>query len=135
MEPRVVRISVASLLILTVSAFAVDPAFKLVKEDEKVNVYSRGGKDCTESGADVLFVVENKTKERLELKMELLNMRIKNRLTVVVEPASNTSVLSMSPEATLCGVELVDMKVNSLTPPVVKEKTPVTASTEAEPKI
>lgn len=138
MEPRVVRNVVATLFTLSLSAFAVDPAFKLVKEDEKVNVYSRGVKDCGESGADVLFVVENKTKERLELKMELLNMKIKNKLTVVVEPASNTSVLSMSPDANMCGVELVGMKVNSLTPPVAKDKVPavpVTAATEVEPKI
>ncbi len=144
MKPRAARIAVVSLFSLSLSAYAVDPAFQLVKEDDKVNVYSRKAKDCGESGADVLFVVENKTLERLELKMELLNMKIKNKLTVVVEPASNTSVLSMSPETDMCGVELVGMKVNSLTPtlppasPVAKEKAPsvpVTASTQTETKI
>jgi hypothetical protein len=135
MEPRALRTALAALLALSSTASAVDPAFKLLKEDEKVNVYSRDGRACGE-GADVLFVVENKTKERLELKMELLNQRIKNNLTVVVEPSSNTSVLSMSPDAAVCGVELVDMKVNSLTVPAVeKPVVPVTASTGDEPKI
>ena len=62
--------------------------------------------------------------------MELLNMRIRNKLTVVVEPASNTSVLSLAPDVGMCAVELVDMKVNSLAPAV-----PATASTGEEPKI
>lgn len=129
------HLALAALLALVSTASAVDPAFKLLKEDDKVNVYSRDGRDCGE-GADVLFVVENKTKERLELKMELLNRRIKNNLTVVVEPASNTSVLSMSPDAAVCGVELVDMKVNSLDLPAgEKPRAPVTASTGDEPKI
>ena len=134
MKPRAALIA-ASILSLSVSAFAVDPAFKLLKADEKVNIYSRGG-DCAEGGADVLFVVENKTRERLELKMELLNMKIKNRLTVVVEPSSNTSVLSLSPDAAMCEIELVGMKVNSLASPF-KEKmpVPVTASADPEPKI
>jgi hypothetical protein len=136
MEPRAVSLVLAALLALGSTASAVDPAFKLLKEDVKVNVYSRDARDCGEAGADVLFVVENKTKERLELKMELLNMRIKNKLTVVVEPASNTSVLSLSPDAAMCGVELVDMKVNSLAAPTgEKAVVPVTASTGDEPKI
>lgn len=135
MKPRPALFA-AAVLSLNLSAFAVDPAFELLKEDEKVNVYSRKGTDCAESGADVLFVVENKTRERLELKMELLNMKIKNKLTVVLEPSSNTSVLSISPDAAMCGVELVDMKVNPLAVPA-KEKAPApaTAATPAEPKI
>jgi hypothetical protein len=136
MKARDLGVAVATLLTLSTAAFAVDPAFKLVREGEKVNVYSRGKQGCVEGGADVLFVVENKTKERLELKMELLNLKIRNKLTVVVEPASNTSVLSMSSDTPLCGVELVGMKVNSLTPPdAEKAVVPVTASTEPDPKI
>lgn len=135
MKPRAFRLALAALLALGSTASAVDPAFKLLKEDEKVNVYSRDGRECGE-GADVLFVVENKTKERLELKMELLARRIKNNLTVVVEPSSNTSVLSMSPDAAACGVELVDMKVNSLAVPASeKPAAPITAATGDEPKI
>lgn len=134
MKPRAALLT-ATLFSLSVSAFAMDPAFKLLKADEKVNVYSRGS-DCREGGADVLFVVENKTRERLELKMELLNLKIKNRLTVVVEPSSNTSVLSMSPDAAMCEVELVDMTVKSMAPPVKgKQPAPVTAAADAEPKI
>lgn len=143
MKPRATRLIPATLIGLALStpALAVDPAFKLLKEDDKVNVYSKPGQGCAETGADVLFVVENKTKERLELKMELLNMKIKNKLTVLVEPASNTSVLSMSPDASMCGVELVDMKVNSLsapalTAPAAAEKAPASPVTAvAEPKI
>lgn len=134
-RPRSSAVPFLVLALLAVPAFAVDPAFKLLKEDEKVNVYARDGRDCEEGGADVLFVVENKTRERLELKMELLNLRIKNKLTVVVEPASNTSVLSLSPDAPMCGVELVDMKVHPLVPPGEKPAVPVTAATGAEPKI
>lgn len=135
MQPRALRITLAALLSLGSTASAVDPAFKLLKEDEKVNVYSRDGRACGE-GADVLFVVENKTKERLELKMQLLSQRIRNNLTVVVEPSSNTSVLSMSPDAAVCGVELVDMQVNSLTAPAGdKPAVPATASTGDEPRI
>jgi hypothetical protein len=139
MNPRTALLSLSTLLGLALArpALAVDPSFKLLKEEEKVNVYSPAGKGCEESGADVLFVVENKTKERLELKMELLNMKIKNKLTVVVEPASNTSVLSMSPDAAMCGVELIGMKVNSLTKTESPEpaKAPATAAVGAEPKI
>lgn len=134
MKPRAALLT-ATLFSLSVSAFAVDPAFKLLKEDDKVNVYSRGS-DCREGGADVLFVVENKTRERLELKMELLNLKIKNRLTVVVEPSSNTSVLSLSPDAAMCDVELVNMTVKSMNPPAKETlPAPVTASTDPEPKI
>ncbi len=142
MNPRALHLASAVLFALGASASAMDPDFKLVKENEKVNVYSRDGRGCDDNGADVLFVVENKTRERLELKMELLNMKIRNKLTVVVEPASNTSVLNMSPDAALCGVELVDMKVNSLAAPKGAKGTsadpvpaPATAVNGAEPKI
>jgi hypothetical protein len=154
MEPRDLRVAAASLpfkksllavshallacSLLSVSAFAVDASFQLVKEGEKVNVYGRGKHGCADGGAEVLFVVENKTKERLELKMELLSLKIRNKLTVVVEPSSNTSVLSMPSEKPLCGVELVDMKVNSLSSPGEGKEVvpvPVTAATEPEAKI
>jgi hypothetical protein len=152
MKPRDLRVAAASLpfkksllavshawlacSLLSAPAFAVDPSFQLVKEGEKVNVYGRGKQGCADGGADVLFVVENKTKERLELKMELLSLKIKNKLTVVVEPSSNTSVLSMPSEKPLCGVELVDMKVNSLSSPGEgKKAAPVTAATDPEAKI
>jgi hypothetical protein len=136
MTPRAALLATSTLLGLALArpALAVDASYKLLKEEEKVNVYSPAGQGCAEGGADVLFVVENKTKERLELKMELLNFKIKNKLTVVVEPSSNTSVLNMSPDAALCGVELVDMKVNSLSHPE-SGKAPETAAVGAEPKI
>ncbi len=108
------RALVASLFSMTVSAFAVDSSFQLVKQDDKVSVYSKRPENCVSDGASVLFVVENRTKERLELKLELLNMKVKNRLTVLVEPSGNTSVLSLSPDAEACHTELVDMKVNSM---------------------
>jgi hypothetical protein len=57
---------------------------------------------------------------------------------VVVEPSSNTSVLSMPSEKPLCGVELVDMKVHSLSSPGEGKEAvpvPVTAATESEAKI
>lgn len=135
MQSRSHSLVLAAFLLLGSTAFAVDPDFKLLKEGEKVNVYSRDGRACGE-GADVLFVLENKTKERLELKLELLDRRIKNSLTVVVEPSSNTSVLSMSSDAAACGVELVDMKVNSLSVPAgAKPAAPATAAAGVEPKI
>lgn len=127
-------LGLALALALAHPAFAVDPSYKLLLEEEKVNVYSPAGHGCEEGGADVLFVVENKTKERLELKMELLSRKIKNKLTVVVEPSGNTSVLSMSPDAAQCGVELVDMKVNSLSNPD-SGKAPATEAVGVEPKI
>jgi hypothetical protein len=110
----------ASLLSLTVSAFAIDPSFQLVKHDDKVSVYSKRPESCVSDGASVMFVVENKTKERLELKLELLSMKVKNRLTVLVEPSGNTSVLSLSPDAEACKTELVDMKVSSLASKIEK---------------
>jgi hypothetical protein len=61
-----------------------------------------------------MFLVENKTKERLELKLELLNLKVKNTLTVRVEPAGNTSVLSLSPDPQAFSTELVDMQVNAV---------------------
>lgn len=111
---------VASLLTMTLSAFAADASFQLVKQDDKVSVYSKRPENCVSDGASVLFLVENRTKERLELKLELLNMKVKNRLTVLVEPSGNTSVLSLSPDAQACQTELVDMKVNSMAAKVNK---------------
>ena len=106
-------ISSASLLI-TVSAFAVDPTFQLVKHDDKVNIYAQRLESCVSNGASVLFLVENHTKERLELKLNLLNVKVKNTLTVLVEPSGNTSVLSLSADGEACNTELVDMEVSSL---------------------
>jgi hypothetical protein len=62
MNPRALHLASAVLLALGASASAMDPDFKLVKENEKVNVYSRDGQGCDDNGADVLFVVENKTR-------------------------------------------------------------------------
>jgi hypothetical protein len=56
----------------------------------------------------------------LELKLELLNMKVKNKLTVMVEPSGNTSVLSLSPDPESCRTELVDMTVNPVVPKPVK---------------
>jgi hypothetical protein len=129
------KILSAGLLTLTVSAFAADDSFQLVKQDDRVSVYSKRPESCVSDGASVLFLVENRTKERLELKLELLNMKIKNRLTVLVEPSGNTSVLSLSPDAEACHTQLVDMKVNSLTPKAEKadkgEKTDKHVPTDA----
>jgi hypothetical protein len=104
-------------LSLLPNAFAVDNSFQLLKEGEQVNVYAKKPGACTGDGAGVLFVIENKTKERLELKMELLNVKVKNKLTVVVEPTGNTSVLSLSPDTETCHMKLVDMQVQSLHAP------------------
>jgi hypothetical protein len=126
---------VAGLLLCTASAFAADASFQLVKQDAKVSVYGKKPENCVADGASVMFLVENRTKERLELKLELLNMKVKNRLTVMVEPSGNTSVLSLSPDPQACSTELVDMKVipvlpkPSKAPPALDEKaiTPVAA--------
>jgi hypothetical protein len=101
-------------LVLFSAAHAADESFRLVKQDEKVNVYGKKPEACVSDGASVMFLVENKTKERLELKLELLNLKVKNTLTVRVEPAGNTSVLSLSPDPEACTTELVDMQVNAL---------------------
>lgn len=111
---------VAGLILFPAAAFAADATFQLVKQDEKVSVYSKRPESCVSDGASVMFLVENRTKERLELKLELLNMKVKNRLTVLVEPSGNTSVLSLSPDPESCHVELVGMKVNSMAPKPVK---------------
>lgn len=114
-------------LLLSASAFAADDSFRLVKQDEKVSVYGKRPESCVSDGANVVFLVENRTKERLELKLELLNMKVKNKLTVMVEPSGNTSVLSLSPDPEACRAELVDMKVNPVLPK------PVKAASAAEP--
>jgi len=101
-------------LILCSAALAADDSFRLVRQDEKVNVYGKKPESCVSDGASVMFLVENKTKERLELKLELLNLKVKNTLTVRVEPAGNTSVLSLSPDPETCTTELVDMQVNAV---------------------
>ncbi|MEO6095517.1 MAG: hypothetical protein ABIW76_07525 [Fibrobacteria bacterium] len=101
-------------LLLTASGFPADDSFRLVRQDEKVSVYGKRPESCVSDGANVMFLVENRTNERLELKLELLNLKVKNRLTVLVEPSGNTSVLSLSPDPEACRTELVDMKVNSV---------------------
>jgi len=101
-------------LILFSAAHAADDSFRLVRQDDKVNVYGKKPEACVSDGASVMFLVENKTKERLELKLELLNLKVKNTLTVRVEPAGNTSVLSLSPDPETCTTELVDMQVNAV---------------------
>lgn len=111
---------VAGIFLATASAFAADASFQLVKQDEKVSVYGKRPENCVSDGASVMFLVENKTKERLELKLELLNMKVKNKLTVMVEPSGNTSVLSLSPDPEACSTELVDMKVNPVSPKPAK---------------
>lgn len=109
---------------------AADDSFLLVKQDDKVSVYGKRPENCVSDGASVMFVVENRTKERLELKLELLNMKVKNKLTVMVEPSGNTSVLSLSPDPEACHTELVDMKVNPVSPKAMK---PVPAAIPAAP--
>ena len=110
----------AGLLLVSASAFAADASFLLVKQDEKVSVYSKRPENCVSDGASVMFLVENRTKERLELKLQLMNVKVKNRLTVVVEPSGNTSVLSLSPDPDACNTQLVDMTVNALAPKPIK---------------
>jgi hypothetical protein len=106
--------SLFGILLLSAAAHAADPSFRLVRQDDKVNIYGKKPESCVSDGASVMFVVENKTQERLELKLELLNLKVKNTLTVRVEPAGNTSVLSLSPDPQACATELVDMQVNTL---------------------
>ncbi len=119
---------VIGLFLFSASAFAADASFELVKQDEKVNVYGKRPESCVSDGASVMFLVENKTKERLELKLEFLNIKVKNKLTVLVEPSGNTSVLSLSPDPEACHTELVDMKVSPVLPK------PVKTAPVAEPK-
>jgi hypothetical protein len=107
-------------LVFTVSAYAADASFELVKQDDKVSVYSKRAENCVSDGASVLFLVENHSNERLELKLELLNMKIKNHLTVMVEPSGNTSVLSLSSDAEACHTKLVDMQVSPIVPKIEK---------------
>ena len=107
-----------SAVALSESAYAADDSFRLVRQDEKVSVYGKKPEACVSDGASVMFVVENKTQERLELKLELLNQKVKNLLTVRVEPSGNTSVLSLSPDPQACSTELVDMQVNPIAPKV-----------------
>jgi hypothetical protein len=119
--------AISAGLVLLSSAFvsgpvhAADDSFLLVKQDDKVSVYGKRPENCVSDGASVMFVVENRTKERLELKLELLNMKVKNKLTVMVEPSGNTSVLSLSPDPEACHTELVDMKVSPVSPKVLKQ--------------
>ncbi len=108
------RFFVSGLILLSASAHAADESFRLVRQDDKVNVYGKKPEACVSDGASVMFVVENKTKERLELKLGLLNLKVKNTLTVRVEPAGNTSVLSLSPDPQACSTELVEMQVNQV---------------------
>lgn len=109
-----------SLILFTAAARAADDSFRLVRQDDKVNVYGKKPEACVSDGASVMFLVENKTKERLELKLELLNLKVKNTLTVRLEPAGNTSVLSLSPDPQACATELVDMQVNAVAPKPAK---------------
>ncbi|MBW8888508.1 MAG: hypothetical protein JF616_12195 [Fibrobacteres bacterium] len=102
-------------LIFFSAVHAADDSFRLVRQDEKVNIYGKKPEACVSDGASVMFLVENKTKERLELKLELLNLKVKNTLTVRVEPAGNTSVLSLSPDPEACTTQLVDMQVSAVT--------------------
>lgn len=121
------RFSVYGLILLAAAAHAADDSFRLVRHDDKVNVYGKKPEACESDGASVMFVVENKTKERLELKLELLNLKVKNTLTVRVEPSGNTSVLSLSPDPQACSAELVDMTVNTLAAKPAKAAVPKAA--------
>lgn len=118
--------SFGPVCLLTAMAFAADDTFRLVRQDEKVSVYGKKPGSCVSDGASVMFLVENHTQERLELKLELLNLKVKNKLTVMVEPAGNTSVLSLSPNPDACTTELVEMQVH----PIVPKAAPVTAPSE-----
>jgi hypothetical protein len=111
---------VSGLVMLSAAAHAADESFRLVRQDDKVKVYGKKPEACVTDGASVMFLVENKTKERLELKLGLLNLKVKNTLTVRVEPAGNTSVLSLSPDPQACNTELVDMQVKPVAEKPVK---------------
>ena len=126
------RITFSALLLLSATAFAADDSFRLVRQDEKVSVYGKKPESCASDGASVMFLVENRTQERLELKLELLNLKVKNKLTVMVEPSGNTSVLSLSPDPEACNTELVDMTVNPVSPKSTK-LTPAPLDAPAEP--
>src|SRR5690606_10239320 len=95
---------VLCMVFSTRTAFAADGSCRLGKEVGKVSVDSKRPENCVADGASVMFLVENRTRERLELKLELLNVKVKNRLTVLVEPSGNTSVLSLSPDPDACKV-------------------------------
>lgn len=110
------KVFLAGLVFFSASAFAVDDTFRMVKQDSQVTVYGKRPENCVSDGASVMFLVENKTRERLKLKLELLNMKVKNNLTLMLEPSGNTSVLALSPDADACGTELVDMTVNPVLP-------------------
>ena len=112
---------VTTLILLSAAAAgAADDSFRLVRQDEKVKVYGKKPEACVSDGASVMFLVENKTQEKLELKLELLNVKVKNVLTVRVEPAGNTSVLSLSPDPQACQTQLVDMQVSPVAPKPAK---------------
>jgi hypothetical protein len=117
------------LLLFAASAFALDSSFRLVMHDSQVNVYSRLSGSCRSEpgGPDVLFVIENRTPEKLEMSLDLLSLNGTNRMTVTLEPSGNTSVLSLDPEADACQVQLVGMKIQAPVPPKAKEKAPAMA--------
>lgn len=124
------KLSVIGFVLLSAAAHAADDSFRLVRKDDKVSVYGKKPEACETDGASVMFVVENRTRERLELKLELLNQKVKNMLTVRVEPEGNTSVLSLSPDPEACGTELVGMHVN----PIVPVPAPKAAAAKATAK-
>lgn len=111
-----IAILITSILLSAPGARAGDDSFRLVRQDEQVSIYGKKPEACREDGASVMFVVKNKTPRRLELKLELLNRKVKNLLTVRVEPAGNTSVLSLAPDPQACATELVDMQVSPVEP-------------------
>ena len=130
MSSRLFRIGVSFLAVAAASVAAADDSFRLVRQDEKVRVYGKKPESCESDGASVMFLVENRTQERLELKLELLNLKVKNRLTVMVEPSGNTSVLSLSPDPEACHTELVDMTVSPVAPKSSKITPPAAAAGE-----
>jgi hypothetical protein len=98
------------------SALAADPSMRLIMHDSRVDVYSRGAcraGDGGGGGPDVLFVIENRTAEKIRLSMDLASRNAVNKLTLTLEPMGSTSVLSMDPDVDPCRIELVGMRIGS----------------------
>ncbi len=90
------------------------PLVMMVGEEEMVAVHNRLGGDCADRGPSVLFVVENKSPDRVSLSFVLTKGGRSNRLKVTAAANGNTSVMSMAMGDDACGWELAAVRMEDI---------------------
>lgn len=92
----------------------MDPSFVLLQESDSVRVYYKKQADCITRGVTVLFVVENKTSESLDVELHTTQLRRQSTFKLRLDPLGKTSVISLGSGVEMCNVQVVDLTLTKV---------------------